>query len=95
MTPGEASDIAQQIIDLNRKLQKAYPCPECKGMGVETGMDEWYGWHPCEPCFGCGWVIPSEDVWDVSISPTDLAAIYTAPSSLELPHLIAKLPEEG
>lgn len=24
-----------------------------------------------------------EDAWDVSISPTDLAAIYTAPSSLE------------
>jgi DnaJ-class molecular chaperone len=59
MTRQEAIDISDQIYQLTQQLRKDFACEECKGIGVIN--PEWYGWHPCEACYGEGWIIPNED----------------------------------
>lgn len=59
MNLSEAIETANHIYLLNEKLKKAFPCIECKGQGVIN--PEWYGWHPCESCYGEGWLLPNED----------------------------------
>ena len=61
MRKGEAWEIASEIALREARLREAFPCEECNGTGRESGKDEWYGWNPCEPCYGQGWMIPEDE----------------------------------
>lgn len=61
MNKDEAWIISEKITSLEKTLRENFPCEECNGKGIDNGKESWYGWNPCESCYGQGWMVDWDD----------------------------------